>query len=101
MSKAERIDHLVTMIRANVYHCYSALMTDSWGYLEQAKVLANDGCFVSEDTTEAMGLEKAANELRKLALEIEIVRDQMLANYKTTKIHITTGEQNAAQSFRQ
>lgn len=86
MSKAEDIEHLVHMARNSAYHAYSSCMDDSYGYLDRLQKVADAGGYITDQTMEAMGMEKAADELRRLAFHFTTIRAQLLANYQKTNI---------------
>ena len=78
--KSDRIEHLSHMIASNVYLCYGTNMDADYGYLEKLKKIATEGGFAEKGTLEEMQLGKAAKELRKLAHEIEMIRELLIIN---------------------
>ena len=80
--KADRIDHLVQMLKSNVYHAYLSNMENNYGYLTQLKEVAKDGGYITEETSESMSLLKAVGELRRLANEIEATQKLLIENSK-------------------
>ena len=82
MSKAEQIGHLCIMISANIDHCRSSQMDAHYGYIDRLQKLADDGGYAAENTLEIMSLDKAEQELLRLADAIKKTRNHLLENSK-------------------
>lgn len=85
MTRAEQVSHLCKMIRANTEHCWLSNIAAQFGYLDRLNELALSGAFASSDTTEARWLTDSADDLRKLADQIEATRARLTGNIKDRK----------------
>src|SRR5690242_15584291 len=80
MSKATQISHLTLMIGANIDHCVSSHLDESYGYTQRLASIANDGGYAAEGTLEIMNLDRAEQELCRLLEAIKATRNHLLEN---------------------
>ena len=80
MSQASEISHLTEMIRGNVYNCFLTNLNTDYGYVCRIEKIIDNGGFAKQATLEAMGLAKAATELRVLAAAIDKARTNLIKN---------------------
>lgn len=79
MTKAEELSHLSDMIRASI-DTFLLKMNGADGYLPRLKKIADEGGYITAETTEAIRLENDASVLRALAVCMMNRRAALLAN---------------------
>lgn len=82
MTKSDKIGHLAIMSRSNIDHTVSSHRTENFGYLCQLEKIAKDGGFITDMTEEYIGMTNSATDLIRLAKDILLLRNQLLANNK-------------------